>query len=106
MDSASFQFVLFGLVVALVSNFCRSRVWRSIVLMGASVVFLGLLAHNPIVFLLLAGFLLLGYAGLVLLKRECLSPCRSRSSSLPPSSWSSTTISNSAILIQVKMIPE
>jgi alginate O-acetyltransferase complex protein AlgI len=69
MDTASFQFVLFGLAVAMVSNFSRSRVWRSIVLFVASFVFLGLLAHNPIVFLPLAGFLLLGYAGLVLLTR-------------------------------------
>ncbi|HZL52455.1 MAG TPA: MBOAT family O-acyltransferase [Terracidiphilus sp.] len=68
MDNASFQFVLFGLAVALVSNFSRSRVWRSIVLMLASLVFLGLLAHNPIVFLPLIGFLLLGYAGLILIE--------------------------------------
>ena len=32
----------------LFSNFSRSRVWRSIVLFAASLVFLGLLAHNPI----------------------------------------------------------
>jgi D-alanyl-lipoteichoic acid acyltransferase DltB (MBOAT superfamily) len=69
MDAASFQFVLFGLLTALVSNFSRSRVWRSIVLFAASVVFLGLLANNPIAFLPLAGFLLLGYAGIVLLER-------------------------------------
>jgi D-alanyl-lipoteichoic acid acyltransferase DltB (MBOAT superfamily) len=69
MDSAAFQFVAFGLAVALVSNFSRSRVWRSIVLMLASIAFLGLLAHNPIVFLPLAGFLLLGYAGLILIER-------------------------------------
>lgn len=69
MDTASFQFVAFGLAVALVSNFSRSHVWRSAVLLLASVVFLGLLAHNPIVFLPLAGFLLLGYAGIYLLER-------------------------------------
>jgi D-alanyl-lipoteichoic acid acyltransferase DltB (MBOAT superfamily) len=69
MDTASFQFVLFGLAVALISNFSRSRVWRSIVLMVASVVFLALLAHNPIVFLPLIGFLLLGYLCLLLLER-------------------------------------
>jgi len=69
MDSASFQFVLFGLALALVSNFSRSRVWRSAVLLVASLVFLGMLAHNPIVFLPLAGFLLLGYAGLLMLER-------------------------------------
>jgi D-alanyl-lipoteichoic acid acyltransferase DltB (MBOAT superfamily) len=69
MDSASFQFVLFGLAAASISNFSRSRVWRSIVLMLASIVFLGFLAHNPIVFLPLAGFLLLGYGGLVTIER-------------------------------------
>jgi D-alanyl-lipoteichoic acid acyltransferase DltB (MBOAT superfamily) len=69
MDNASFQFVLFGLTAALVSNFNRSRTWRSIVLFVASIVFLGLLAHNPIVFLPLIGFLLLGYVGLILIQR-------------------------------------
>src|SRR6266567_4271154 len=69
MDTASFQFVFFGLAAALVSNVSRSRVWRSIVLMIASIVFLGMLARNPIVFLPLAGFLLLGYVGLQLLER-------------------------------------
>jgi len=69
MDAASYQFVLFGLAAALVSNFSRSRVWRSIVLLVASIAFLGLLAHHPIVFLPLACFLLLGYGGLVLIER-------------------------------------
>jgi D-alanyl-lipoteichoic acid acyltransferase DltB (MBOAT superfamily) len=69
MDNASFQFVVFGLAAALVSNFSRSRVWRSIVLFAASVVFLGLLSHDPIALLPLAGFLLLGYALLFLLER-------------------------------------
>ena len=69
MDTASFQFVLFGLVAALISNCSRSPIWRSTVLFGASVVFIALLAHNPIVLLPLIGFLLLGYAGLVLIER-------------------------------------
>ncbi len=69
MDSSSFQFVAFGLFVALVSNLSRSRVWRSVVLLLASIAFLILLEHNPIVFLPLAGFLLLGYACLLLLER-------------------------------------
>jgi alginate O-acetyltransferase complex protein AlgI len=69
MDTASVQFVVFGLIVALVSNLRCARVWRSAVLLLASIVFLALLAHNPIVFLPLVGFLLLGYAGLVLLER-------------------------------------
>jgi D-alanyl-lipoteichoic acid acyltransferase DltB (MBOAT superfamily) len=37
--------------------------------MSGSIVFLGLLAHNPVVFLPLGVFLLLGYAALVLLER-------------------------------------
>jgi alginate O-acetyltransferase complex protein AlgI len=69
LDTASIQFVLFGLAAALLSNFSRSRVWRSAVLMLISIVFLGLLAHNPVVFVPLAGFLLLGYGGLFLLSR-------------------------------------
>jgi alginate O-acetyltransferase complex protein AlgI len=69
VDTASIQFVLFGLAAALVSNFSRSPVWRSIVLMTASIVFLGLLAHNLVAVVPLTGFLLLGYTGLVLLDR-------------------------------------
>jgi alginate O-acetyltransferase complex protein AlgI len=69
MDTASFQFVAFGLAVAIVSNLSRSRVWRSVVLLVASLVFLGFLAHDPFVLLPLAGFLLLGYSGLFLLQR-------------------------------------
>jgi D-alanyl-lipoteichoic acid acyltransferase DltB (MBOAT superfamily) len=69
MDTASFQFVFFGLVVALLSNFSRSSVWRYAVLLSASLVFLGLLAHSPIVFLPLAGFLAIGYTGLILIER-------------------------------------
>ena len=63
MDAASFQFIAFGLLVALVSNFHRSRAWRMAVLLLSSFVFLGLLARNPVVFLPLAGFLGLGYLG-------------------------------------------
>src|SRR5260370_19355321 len=69
MDSASFQFVVFGLATALLVNLNRSSIWRSIVLFVANMVFLGLLAQDPIVFLPLAGFLPLGYAGLGLVGR-------------------------------------
>jgi D-alanyl-lipoteichoic acid acyltransferase DltB (MBOAT superfamily) len=69
VDSASFQFVLFGLSVALLSNIARSRAWRSYLLLAASIIFLGILAHNLIVFLPLAAFLSLGYAWLLLLER-------------------------------------
>jgi D-alanyl-lipoteichoic acid acyltransferase DltB (MBOAT superfamily) len=70
LDTASIPFVLFGLTAAIVSSFSRSRVWRSFVLLLTSMIFLGLLAHDPIVLLPLAGFLLLGYFGLVLLERN------------------------------------
>ena len=69
MDSASIQFILFGLAAAIASNFSRSRIWRSAVLMVASFVFLGLLAPSVIILLPLAGFLLLGYFCLVALER-------------------------------------
>lgn len=69
MDAASFQFVAFGLVVALISNLGRSPRWRFFVLLTASIVFLGLMAHSPVVFLPLVVFLLLGYAGIELLER-------------------------------------
>ena len=69
MDTASIQFVVFGLGAALVSNLNRSHAWRSTVLLLTSIIFLALLAHNPMVFLPLIGFLLLGYAALALLSR-------------------------------------
>src|ERR1700743_3557539 len=68
MDTASFQFVLFGLAVAFLSNFNRSRFWRSAVLLVASLLFIGLLTHDPVSLLPLAGFLFLGYGCLVLLE--------------------------------------
>jgi len=69
MDNASFQFVAFGLAIALVSNFSRSRAWRSVALLGASMLFLGWLANGVRVLIPLMGFLLLGYAALSLLQR-------------------------------------
>jgi alginate O-acetyltransferase complex protein AlgI len=67
MDSASLQFVLFGIAVAIISNFNGSRVWRSIVLLSASVGFLFLQANSLFEFLPLAAFLLLGYVGVAML---------------------------------------
>jgi D-alanyl-lipoteichoic acid acyltransferase DltB (MBOAT superfamily) len=72
MDTASIQFVCFGLTVALLSNLCRSPIWRSTVLMVSSLSFLGLLARHPLALLPLIGFLGLGYAGLLLIERGWL----------------------------------
>jgi D-alanyl-lipoteichoic acid acyltransferase DltB (MBOAT superfamily) len=69
MDAASIQFIAFGLAVAVVLNLKRSTIWRAAVLLAASFVFLGLLAHSLIALLPLAGFLLLGYVGLAALER-------------------------------------
>lgn len=69
LDDASFLFVLFGLGVALVSNFSSSRVWRSLVLMSASILFLCWPAKDLRVLLPMLGFLLLSYVGIFLLQR-------------------------------------
>lgn len=69
MDSASFEFVLFGLAAALLSNLNRSPIWRSIVLFIASIVFLGLLARDLRVLVPLLLFLLVSYGALRLLER-------------------------------------
>jgi D-alanyl-lipoteichoic acid acyltransferase DltB (MBOAT superfamily) len=69
MDSASIQFVLFGLAAAAISNFSRSYRWRAIVAFSASVVLLCMLSHNALEFAPLAGFLLMGYLGLMMIER-------------------------------------
>lgn len=69
MDSASFQFVIFGLAVALISNLRPSRSWRSTVLFLATVIFLVSLENHILAFLPLAGFLMFGYGGLILIER-------------------------------------
>jgi D-alanyl-lipoteichoic acid acyltransferase DltB (MBOAT superfamily) len=69
MDSASLQFLLFGLVTAALSNLSRSRAWRSIVLMAASLIFLAMLAKSAVVLIPLAAFLLFGYGALVMRER-------------------------------------
>ena len=66
MDTASLQFVLFGLIAAALSNFSRSRVWRSIVIMLASLIFLAMLAKSAVALIPLAAFLLFGYGALAM----------------------------------------
>ena len=69
LDAASLSFIVYGIFVALISNISRSRLWRSTVLMLASLVFLWLVARQPILFAPLAGFLLLGFGGLKAIER-------------------------------------
>lgn len=61
MDSASFEFILFGFGVAAISNFHRSPGWRLAVLLISSLVFVGLLTPDPLFLVPLTAFLLLGY---------------------------------------------
>jgi D-alanyl-lipoteichoic acid acyltransferase DltB (MBOAT superfamily) len=68
MDSASLTFLAFGLAVALISNLNRSRAWRSIVLLAASIAFLGTFERNLLAYLPLVEFLALGYSALLLLE--------------------------------------
>ena len=69
MDSASLQFVAFGLIVAVLSNVSRSRVWRCTVLLMASLAFIASIDKSPISLMPMAGFLLLGYGCILLLQR-------------------------------------
>jgi alginate O-acetyltransferase complex protein AlgI len=69
MDSASLQFVLFGLIAAALSNLSRSRVWRSVVIMLASLIFLAMLAKSAFVLIPLAAFLFFGYGALAMRER-------------------------------------
>jgi hypothetical protein len=64
MDSASPQFVAFGLLVAIISNFNQSRPWRDGVLLSASLIFIAVLVMNASPWSLapFAAFLILGYA--------------------------------------------
>ena len=71
MDTASLQFVGYGLLAALISNFSRSVAWRGVVLLVASLIFIALvLGGNPWQMLLpFAGFLVLGFAVIKLVER-------------------------------------
>lgn len=69
MSFVSPHFLGFILAVALVSNISRRRVWRSAVLWLASLVFIASQVSEPIQLLPLAGFLLLGYGWVELLRR-------------------------------------
>ena len=72
MENASFQFVLFGLAAALLSNISRLRAWRTSVLLVASIAFLALLAPSLLSLIPFAGFLLAGYVGVRFLQSGSL----------------------------------
>jgi len=61
MDAASIQFVLFGLIAAVLSNLRNSPQWRALVLLIASGAFLFLLTRNPVLLVPLLAFVALGF---------------------------------------------
>lgn len=61
MTGASFAFVAFGIVVALLVALRRSLAWRRSIFLAASVVFLATLSRDPVAYLPLLGFLGVGY---------------------------------------------
>jgi D-alanyl-lipoteichoic acid acyltransferase DltB (MBOAT superfamily) len=67
LESASVQFVLFGLGVALLSNLFSTPAWRSAVLLLASAAFVVMLAHGAVSLIPLLSFLVIGYGGLMIL---------------------------------------
>jgi D-alanyl-lipoteichoic acid acyltransferase DltB (MBOAT superfamily) len=69
MDSASFSFVSFGILAAIISSFSQSSVWRSAVLCTFSAIFLLFLAPHLAAIIPLIGFLIAGYAAVVLVRR-------------------------------------
>jgi D-alanyl-lipoteichoic acid acyltransferase DltB (MBOAT superfamily) len=69
LDTASLNFVFFGLLAALLSNVNKSAIWRSAILMVASLVFIGFIAHSFFALLPFIGFLALGYIGVVIAER-------------------------------------
>lgn len=68
MDPASFKFVALGLAVAFIPNLNCAPVSRSIALLVAICIFLGLVAQNLITILPLVAFLLFGCCGLLLIE--------------------------------------
>lgn len=63
MGSASLQFVAYGLLIGLISNFGRSVAWRQAVLLAASLGFLAFFSLNLWAWIPLMSFLALGFIG-------------------------------------------
>jgi D-alanyl-lipoteichoic acid acyltransferase DltB (MBOAT superfamily) len=69
ISDPSFAFVGFALVVVLLIAASKSLLWRRVVMLLASAVFLSSFSHDPLAFLPLASFLLVGYCVLRLTAR-------------------------------------
>jgi D-alanyl-lipoteichoic acid acyltransferase DltB (MBOAT superfamily) len=69
MDTASLQFIAFGLIVAFLSNLSRAPRWRTAVLLLASIGFVVNLAGYALALIPFAAFLALGYLCMLALAR-------------------------------------
>lgn len=67
MDTASITFVVFGLLVAGLLSFNRSPTWRTAVLLSSSLLFIAVQVSTVSAIVPLAGFVLLGYLGLLVI---------------------------------------
>jgi len=70
MGTASFEFLLFALLVVAVFNVNRSVTWRQATLLIANFVFLSFFSHQPGVWIPFAGFLGFGYVSLRLMQNR------------------------------------
>jgi len=68
LATASLRFLAYALAVAVVFNFRLSVGWRQIVLLAASIGFLGFFSYRPADFVPLAAFLLFGFVSLRLMQ--------------------------------------
>ena len=68
MGSASFQFLAYAFAVVVVFNVSRSVTWKKLVLLAASLVFLGFFAPRPLTILPLVAFLAFGFVSLRLMQ--------------------------------------
>jgi alginate O-acetyltransferase complex protein AlgI len=68
MGSTSFQFLGFAFAVVLAYNLIRSAAWRQTVLLAANLIFLASFSQGRWSYLPLAGFVILAYASLLLIR--------------------------------------
>jgi D-alanyl-lipoteichoic acid acyltransferase DltB (MBOAT superfamily) len=70
MGTASFEFLLFALIVIVVFNLNRTVTWRQSTLLIANLVFLSFFSHHPAVWIPFASFLAFGFLSLRLMQNS------------------------------------
>ncbi len=70
MGSASLEFLGFSLLVVIIYNLSRAVRWRQLVLLVASLAFLGFFSLNPISWVPFAAFLMFGFVSVRLLQGD------------------------------------